>query len=245
MISLRSAAAALVLGAVAVTSLAGCSKDEGKKPTQNAAADADGDGDVSPDEVLEFAKTKLDDTSGVKLRIATSDEPNISTYLKDAEGVITRAPAFEGTASAVASGLPVNDAAVISVDGKFHVQVLGTWQTFKPEDLCAPDPAELLDPDHGVSTVLSDAESIEEGESEIDGDNRDVVITTYTATVPGETVQRILPCAPGDEFKATFSIDSEGVMRSARLTGEFFSGADMSYTITIVEYGVEKEITAP
>lgn len=242
----RRAAAAFALATVAVTSLAACSGgDDGKKPTDNASLDADGDDEVTPEEVLDHAKGELDATPGVRLTIGTDDTPDIDTYLQSASGVIIREPAaFEGTASAEVSGAPVNDVGVVSVDDVFYVNLLG-WTEFDPDDLCAPDPAQLLDTEKGVSTVLSDATDVEEGESEIDGDNRDVVITTYTGTVPGATVKRILPCSPGDEFDASFNIDNDGVLKSARLTGEFFAGAELTYTITIDEYGVEQEITAP
>ena len=77
-------------------------------------------------------------------------------------------------------------------------------------------------------------------------DNEEI-LTPYTGTVPGEAIQEILPCAEGDEFDATFRVDSDGYLQSAEITGRFFPGVDddITYTITVTEYDVERDITAP
>ncbi len=161
--------------------------------------------------------------------------------------MITDAPAFEGKASGEFEGFPASDVEIISVDGKTYVNLLGTWQDFDPQEFCAPDPALLLDPDTGVANVLSTATDITAGEGERGGADNDEIVTRYTATVPGATIKGgVLPCAPGDSFEATFTIDAKGFLQTAVLTGEFFEGGDdLTYTITIDEYDVEQEITAP
>ena len=239
--SLRHTVAGVALATLCVTSFTACSGDD--KSSANSGAD----GKASPEEVMAFAKTKLDETSGVKLSLSTQDERASGDFLKHAEGTITDAPAFDGTAGGRFLNFDQDSVGVISVDGKFYVDVpvLG-WQTFKPADLCAPDPALLLDPDTGVSNVLTASVGLEEGEPTRSESDNSVVVTPYSGTVPGEAVANILPCAPGDEFDVTFDITADGFLRSAAMTGEFFSGAtDVTYTFDISDYDVEQEITAP
>lgn len=241
---LRVAAAAAAT-TLSLTSFVACSGDD-EKPSSNESADADGDDEVTPEEVMGFAKTILDETSGVRLTLATDDEPDTDAFLKSAEGVLTNAPAFDGTASGTFEGFPATDVGIISVDDQVYVDILGGWRDFEPEEFCAPDPALLLDPEAGVSTVLSSAEDLDEGESERGGEDNDEILTPYTGTVPGAAIKNILPCAPGDSYDATFTITADGELRQAVLTGEFFEGGgDLTYTIGIDEYDVEQEITKP
>ena len=120
------------------------------------------------------------------------------------------------------------------------------WQVVNPEDFCAPDPAQLLDPETGVSPILTATEDLEAGDSELGGADNKETITPFTGTVPGDTVRNILPCAEGDSFDATYRIDADGYLSEAEITGEFFSGMDaITYVIEVQDYDVEQEITAP
>lgn len=241
-----AALAGAALCTLALATLTACSGDD-DSPSGNQAADANGDDEVTPQEVLAYAKSLLDATSGVRLSLATDDTPDTDEYLKSAEGVITTAPAFEGKAAGKFMGFEASDIGIVSVDGEFYVDVpVVGYQTFDPDDLCAPDPALLLDPDDGVSGVLVAAEDLQEGESQRGGADNDEILTAYSGTVPGDAITNILPCAPGDSFDATFTITAEGQLRAAELTGEFFGGGgDLTYTIDISEYDVEQEISAP
>ncbi|MBS44097.1 MAG: hypothetical protein CMH83_13220 [Nocardioides sp.] len=202
----------------------------------------------TPEEVLAYAKEALDSTSGVRLSLATEDEVDSDAFLKAARGVIPAdPPAFEGTADGSIAGFTANDIEVRSVDGDFYVNVFGSWQEFDPAELCAPDPGGLLDPDTGVSQVLTSATDLEAGEAQRGGADNSEVVTPYTGTVPGTAITNVLPCAPGDTFDATFTVNSDdGRLVSAELTGEFVNGADpLTYTIDVEEYDVEQEIAAP
>lgn len=226
-------------GTLLAVSLIACSGAEGSS--------GDGDDAASPQDVMTSAKAALDETSGVELSLTTADERPDGDFLKSAEGVITDTPAFQGTAGGRFLGFDAEDVEVRSVDGDFYVNapIIG-WDTYDPAELCAPDPATLLDPDTGVSNVLVEATDLVAGEQRRAEDDNSVIVTPYTATVPGTAVTSILPCAPGESFDATFTIDDEGRLRAADLTGEFFSGGgDITYTIAITAYGISQEITAP
>jgi lipoprotein LprG len=243
----RKLAAGTLLGLLAVTTLSACSGSD-DTAGQNSQADTDDDGTASPEEVMAYAKTLLDETSGVDLTLETTDSPPDGDYLASAAGTITSAPAFDGEISGRVMGLGASGIAVVSVDGTVQIDapVVG-WTTIDPDEYCAPDPALLLDPDAGVSSVLTSAEDLETGEAERGGADNEEILTPYTGTVPGEAIQEILPCAEGDEFDATFRVDSDGYLQSAEITGRFFPGVDedITYTITVTDYDVERDITAP
>ena len=244
---LRHLAGAALAAGLAVPSFSACTG--GDDPvTENKDLDDDGDGEVTPEEVLAGAKERLDATSGVTISLSTDDEPDEGDYLASAEGtLIADPPSFEGDVAGRVLGAEASDISVISAGGDLYVEVpvLG-WQVYDPEDFCAPDPATLLDPETGVSPILTATEDLEEGESELGGEDNEETLTPFTGTVPGDTVRNILPCAEGDDFDATFRVNGDGELADAEITGEFFPGMDaITYVIAVEDYDVEQEISAP
>jgi len=240
---LASAAALAVLTAVG---LSACS-DDGGGVTENTSADVDDDGDVSAEEVLELARTTFDETSGVSLSLTTDDLPDGVDGLVNAEGVATHAPAFEGVATVSLSGSPFNVDPLVAVDGKVFASIPGVpiTQEIDPEEYGAPDPAQLMDTEEGFSSILTETENVEEGETVRGGENNEEVLTEYTGTVAGSVVENIIPSAEGD-FDVTYTVAENGELREAKLTGVFYPDADeMTYTVGIDDYGTEKDISEP
>lgn len=224
--ALTLAAAALLLG--------GCSGDDGSSSGE------------SPEEVMAQAKTTLDDTSGVTISLTTDDLPEGVTAIKTATGVGTHDPAFDGSFTVVLSGTEFN-VPIVAVDGIVYAQIPLTpgWSDVDPEDYGAPDPAQLMSTDAGLSSLLTSTEDLEAGESVRGGENNDEVLTEYTGTVPGDAVSHVIPGASGD-FDATYTVTDDGELREAVLTGVFYPGTDpMTYTVGFEDYGTEQDITAP
>ena len=135
----------VLVAALAVTG-AGCSDDE-KEPGGG------GDDGATPEEVLELAKTTLDETSGVQISLKTDEVPSGVTGIKSATGVGAHPAAFEGEFELSVNGLPAT-AEVIAVDGTTYAKnslLLPDWTPIDPADYGAPDPATLMDPDGGFS----------------------------------------------------------------------------------------------
>lgn len=200
----------------------------------------------SLDEVMELAKTTLDETSGVNLSLKTTDLPSGVTGVKEATGVGAHPPAFDGSLTVVLSGTDFK-VPVIAVDDKVYAQIPLTpgWSDVDPADYGAPDPAQLMSPETGFSSLLPATEDLEEGESVRGGEDNREVLTEFTGTVPDDTVRNILPGATGD-FDATYTITEDGELREAVLTGVFYPNTEsMTYTIGFEDYGTEKKITAP
>lgn len=247
MTTAKALATGVLTGFLALSGLTACSGGD-ESPTQNKEIDADDDGTTSPAEVMAAAKAILDETSGVTVTLETADDPG-TDYLSAASGtIVAEPPAFEGSVSGRVSGFEASGIAVISVDGTLWVDVpiAGWTDQYQPEDLCAPDPALLIDPDTGVGNVLTASEDLEEGESERGGADNKLVLTPFTGTAPGDAIRAILPCAEDDSYDVTYRVDPDGRVYSVEMTGRFFPGAEpMTYQIEVTDYDVTKDITAP
>ena len=211
----------------------------------SACSGGDDEQPATPQDALAEAKTKLDETSGVSLTFTAGDLPKDVDALVEASGVGTHAPAFEGTVEVQSNNLSLK-VPVIAVEGLVFAKLPGLSEhvEIKAEDYGAPDPAVLMDPATGLSSWLTAAEGVEEGDETRDGDQ---VLTTYTGTLPGATVAEVIPSAtPKADFDAQFSIDDEGQLVGAEVTGPFYGDAgDVGYTVQLQDYGTEKDIARP
>lgn len=211
-----------------------------------AAACTDKGSDLSPEEALAAAKKQLDETSGVQFAMTTGALPDGVSGIRSATGVGTHAPAFEGEIEVVYSGLTAS-VPVVAVDGKTYAVIPLTqgYSVIDPADYGAPDPAGLMSPDTGLSSLLTALESPSEGEATRSGDQ---VLTEYSGTLPGQLMQSIIPAADAaTDFDAAFTLDDDERLRRATLTGPFY-GADadpVTYTLTFDQYDVKADIVAP
>jgi lipoprotein LprG len=226
----RSALGGLVL-ATALCALGGCGADD--KPG------------VSPERVLAAAKRNLDRTSGVRIGLSTPRLPAGVDGLLAADGTGTHAPAFTGAIKVSASGVTA-DAAVVAVQQVVYAKLPFTSKFVRidPADYGAPDPADLMAPRGGLSSLLTSATDVKQGGEVRAGS---AVLTRYTATVPGTAVSAVIPSATASAgFPATFTVDDRRRLAKAVLTGPFYPGAkDVTYTITFDDYGTRKKIVAP
>lgn len=198
-----------------------------------------------PAKVLEQAKGTLDSTSGVHIKLSTEKLPPGISGLLEADGVGTHAPAFDGTIKVSLGGVTA-DAAVIATDGAVYAKLpfTTTFRKIDPAQYGAPDPADLMNDEGGLSSLLTSSTDVKEGKQVRDGKR---VLTTYSATVPGKAVAKVIPSADADAtFDATFTVDDEDQLAKAVLTGPFYPKADdVTYTIVFSDYGTKKNIKAP
>jgi lipoprotein LprG len=211
--------------------------------------DADqGGGDDDPEAALAAAKKSLDETSGVEISLSTEDLPSGVTGITSATGTGVHPSAFQGTFKLSVSGLPA-DAEVIAVDGKTYAKnslLLPEWTEIDPGDYGAPDPAKLMDPDDGFSGLLASATEVETGDEVRGGEDNKEILTQYTGTISSDAVEALVPTAEGD-FSFTYTISDDDELREAVLKGSFYGAGegDVTYTLTLDDYGTEKDITAP
>jgi len=202
--------------------------------------------DDDPAAALETAQQKLEDTSGFSLSLTTDDLPDGVQGLKSASGMLTDAPAFDGSLGVVTQigslSVPVK-----SVGGQVYAQIPLTpgWSDVDPADYGAPDPAQLISPDKGIPAILAATQDAKSGKDVRGGTDNKEVLSTYTGTVPDSAVAAIIPSASGD-FDATYGITSGGELRQLDLTGQFYSGQpENTYRLVLTDYGTTTDITAP
>jgi len=231
----------LALGAVLVVALAGCSdkKDSGGgggQPRDDAVA------------MLTAAKKSIDDAASVHIVLTGRDLPDNAQTLASGDGVATHAPAFKGKLTVRAAGSPI-DADVVAVGGKVYAKLPLTPRFIElpPSQLAglgAPDPAILLDPAKGLTSVLPTLK-----DPKVKGESRQgaKVVTEITGSVEGKSLQGIFPKVPADkDFPSTFKIDKDAKqLVVATITGPFYDGATSSYDVTLDKYGEQVEITKP
>jgi lipoprotein LprG len=235
MLRARLLAAPVVL-ALALGGLAACS------------GDSKGASGANPQDALAAAKKTLDETSGVNIELSTKDLPGGVTGITSAEGTGVHPSAFQGTFKLSVNGLPA-DADVIAVEGKTYAKnslLLPDWTEIDPADYGAPDPATLMDPDGGFSGLLSAAEDVQEGDSVRGGKDNKEILTEYTGTISSDAVSALIPSAEGD-FTFTYTISDNDELRQAVLKGAFYGQdhGDLTYTLTLDDYGTQKDIRAP
>ncbi len=203
------------------------------------------DSGASPEDTLAAAKKHLDDTSGLTIGLSTPELPSGVNGLLQANGVATHDPAFKGTIKVAASGITA-DADVVALDGEVHAKLPFTskFVPIDPGDYSAPDPADLMNADGGLSSLLTAAQDVQAGKQVREGK---VVLTSYSGTVPGKAVAQVIPSADASAtFDATFTVTDDDELTKAVLTGPFYAqGGDVTYTITFADYGSKPTITKP
>jgi hypothetical protein len=226
----RAAPPVLALAALAFPLLAGC--DSGGEES-------------SPQELLEQAKTTMDEAESVHFVLTSEGAPATGTLLIGGEGDVARPASFEGVLQVRAADSAL-DLPVISVDGTVYARIPFTqgYSVVDPADFGFGDPGALLDPDKGISSLLSSAEDAELGdERRVDGE----VVREVTVSIPGDRVEQVLTSAdPSRPVAARMSIATDsGQLLRAELTGPFYDADDSTFVLELSDYGADVEITAP
>jgi lipoprotein LprG len=198
--------------------------------------------DMPSDQRLAAAKAALDKSPAVRITLKAESLPSSVSGVLSADGVGTHQPAFKGTISVTQNGLSL-PVPIVSVDNVVYAQ-FGTWQKVDPSQYDAPDPATLMSPATGLSTLLTAATKLDAGAEKREGRN---YVTTISGTLSGVAVARLIPSADkGADFRAAFSLDEDNHLTTARLTGPFYPKAgDITYTLTVSDYGSRETVTAP
>lgn len=208
-------------------------------------AGGSGQAHQSPEQVLSAAKTTLDHTSGVEISLATPTLPPSVNGILQATGVGTHAPAFKGDLKVAAGGITA-DVPVVAAEGKVFAKLPFTTRFVRvdPHEYAAPDPAGLMAPQGGLSSLLTAAKDVKEGAQVRNGAD---VLSSYSGTVPGAVVARIIPSASArGSFQVTFTVDDQHRLHKAVLSGPFYPKAGkVTYTISFDQYDTRARISLP
>jgi len=199
----------------------------------------------SPAEVMETAKQNFDDASSVRIALSTTSTPSSGNGVLGATGDLTHDPAFEGEVKVVLNRLTAT-VPVTSIGGKVSAKLpLRTkYEPIDPAAYGAPDPADFADPEDGLAGLLTKIERLEKGEEQRSGE---VILTSYTGTLPGDAVKKIIPSAVAKEtYETEIGVNDDGYATTVKVTGPFFTGNDdVTYDVKLTEYDKGVEITAP
>jgi lipoprotein LprG len=199
----------------------------------------------SIEEALTSAKRQLDETPGVRLDLSTDALPDGIDGLTAASGIATHQPAFDGEVELQVSGLPM-EVPVVAVDGLVFAKLPFTarFTDIDASAYGAPDPAQLMDPESGLSSWLTEATDVSRGDQVRDGS---AVLTSYSGSLAGEAVVRSIPSAvEAASFEVTFLLDDSDQLRSAEVAGPFYEeDSRVEYRIELSEYGSDTRITRP
>jgi lipoprotein LprG len=196
--------------------------------------------------LLQRAKTTFDQTSAFHIQLTSQNASGSGTVLTAAEGDAVRPDGFSGTLTVLEAGFPLQ-IKVISTGGKFYVQLpfSDDFETANPSTYGFGDPGKLLDPNTGISTLLTAAQKPSLGSGvRLNGESLEQV----DATLPGSLVKSLLVDAdPGQPVSAVFSIDpSSYQVREVDLTGPIFeAGHQSTFHLVLDNYGENVSVSPP
>lgn len=196
--------------------------------------------------LLSEAKAVVDATPAVHFTITSSDVRASGTYIVGGSGDAQRPDRFVGSLSVVVGGLPLT-IAILSVNHRFYVR-LPLSSSFTPADPSSygfADPGRLIDPQHGLSSLLVAATSAHiTGRDRFQGEE----LYEVDVSLPGQLVKALLTSAdPSQEVHGRIGIDVDThQVRRVILTGPFLDPHHLStYTLVLDNYGENISITPP
>lgn len=197
----------------------------------------------TPQDVLAAAKSQFDKAESVQFTIITDDEPK-GDGLLSASGTLTRQPAFEGEAEVLYKGVRATvPATAIGDDVWVKLPFGGGFQKIDPADFGIPNPSSFIDPDKGISTLLTQLKGLKKQGQKRDGDK---ILTEYSGTLTAASVKSAIGIGAAGDFDTVVGIDEDGAIRGLSVTGPFFGkGTSVTYRISISDYGKAITIKKP
>lgn len=198
--------------------------------------------DQSPEERLAGAKQNFDAADYIGFTLTAAELPADLEGLLSAKGTGTHDPAFTGEVK-VQTNVDLT-APLIAVDGDVYAELpFVGWSELDPAAYGAPNPAELMNREGGISSLFTATTNLEKGDSERSGEQ---ILTAISGTLPGEAVQGLFPSAGSADFTVSYTLTDDNDVSGARITGPFYEGfGDQTYTIDLDLDADPVDIQAP
>lgn len=195
--------------------------------------------------LLQKAKQTADDATSVHFVLTSKDVALSGTNLVGGDGDLARPSSMKGSFSVAVSGFTAN-VKVIAVGDAFYAQLpfSSHYTKTNPSDYGLTNPAQLLDPQKGLTNLLTVAQNPKLGPSiRVNGE----LLDTVNFTVPGSAIPVLPDENPTQPVQVTAAINpSNYQLRIVTLVGPFTSSSSNStYMVTLSNYNEHVSITAP
>jgi hypothetical protein len=199
-----------------------------------------------PNQLLRDGKKSIDAASTVHFTLTSQGVTGTGTLITGGEGDASRPNSFAGSLSVVAAGFPVT-VKIVSTGGVFYAQtpLSPRYDKTDPSAYGFGDPAQLLDPNHGLSSLLTACTGASNQAADL---LNGVQLDEVGCSMPGTLVAKLLTSADSSQpVMATVGVDATShQLRRVVLVGPFFDKAhSSSFTVVLDKYGENVTITPP
>ena len=201
---------------------------------------------VNATSLLRTTKTVLDAAPSFHFVLSSANVTGSGALLTGGSGDMKRPASMTGSLQVSIFGVSFS-APVVSIGGTFWVKVPpgNTFTTANPASYGFANPAKLIDPNGGLSSLLLRCQS-----PQVESDDRynGEALHEIGCTLPGTAVAALLTSAdPSRSVAATFGINSStSQLRRVVLTGPFITaGTDSTYTLVLTNFGENVSVTPP
>lgn len=210
------------------------------------ACAACGGSQVDAATLLHQAKQTVDNAPSAHFQLTSSQLQGSGPYITGGTGDMKRPDGFRGSLDVTLSGFSIS-ISVVSVNNTFYVKLptSSSYQVTDPSSYGFGNPAQLLDPSRGLSSLLTTcSKPTLRQDDRYNGES----LHEVSCSLPGTAIKQLLTdAAPSQPVAATFGIASDSSqLRRVVLTGPFFSAtANSTFTVILDSYGENVSITPP
>jgi lipoprotein LprG len=200
---------------------------------------------VDPEVLLRKAKATVDAAQSAHFTITSQNVPANGTNITGGQGDLARPDSLQGSFTVSINGFTTT-VKVVSKGGVFYAQLpfQSTYTKTDPGSFGLTDPTRLLDPDHGLSNLLTIGTGAESsGQERVAGELLDMI----TTTVPGSAIPVLPNENPAQPVTLVAAINPKSFqLRQLSLTGPFTSATSNStFVVTLTKYNEPVTITLP
>lgn len=200
---------------------------------------------VSAQTLLQKAKAAADAATAVHFKLSSKNVALTSTNLVGGQGDLARPDSLQGSFSVAINGFTAN-VAVASVNGAFEAKLpfAAHYQKANPSSFGLTDPAQLFNPQKGLTSLLANAQGAELGpQVRTSGELLDTVVFK----VPGTSIPVLPDANPSQPVDLTAAIDpSTYQLRTVTLVGPLTTNKyNSTFTLELTNYNEHVTITLP
>jgi lipoprotein LprG len=200
---------------------------------------------IPPETLLHEAKAKADSSTSAHFVLSSSNVSTSGTNILSGTGDLARPDSIQGSFNISLDGFTVK-VSIVSVNGEFAAMTpfSNHWVKTDPSKFGLTDPAQLLDPNKGLTNLLALAQNPQKGKTvRVNGE----LLQQITFTVPGSAIPVLPDAAPSRPVTILVAINPKTFeTRQIALTGPLTTAKyDSTYILTLTNYNEHVNITMP